>query len=287
MKKIEIKSKRQDKVLNVVSSETKEISYSLANALLRKKDIKVNGTKIKENITVYAGDEISIFVSEDKLFAPTNYKIIFEDNNIIIIDKGKGIEVCDGTFNVVSELKKQNKIVFAVHRLDRNTDGLVILAKSKEVLGILTKAIKKHEIKKYYLAEVVGCPKKDNFEATAFLVKDEEKSEVRIFDKPLKNGEKINTTISVLKRTSGTSLLEIELASGKTHQIRAHLAHLGYPIIGDGKYGNYEDNKKYKEKTQKLTAYKIVFELTDKNLEYLNDKKFQIKPKFAFEKDEF
>lgn len=163
--------------------------------------------------------------------------------------------------------------------MDRNTEGLVVFGKTKSFFEKLKKAMKNDEIEKYYLAEVIGSPKWENHVAVGYLLKDDEKSEVKIFDQPRKDSKKIVTELSVLSRSSGgTSVLIVKIKNGKTHQIRAHLAKIGFPIIGDGKYGKYEENKKFKSKTQKLTAYKLIFNFTDNDLKYLNDQKLEIKP---------
>lgn len=284
MKKIEFNCIKPDKVLNVISTQLEGMSYALANKLLRKKDIRINDEKISENISVSFGDKITIFAPDDYNKATDNadkfFKIAFEDNNVIIVNKFKGIEVCSPTENITVEnfLNKKSK-VYPLNRLDRNTEGLVILTKTKKIFEKLRKAMKSGEIEKYYLTEVVGVPKWENFTAVGYLLKDDEKSEVKIFDNPLKDSVKIVTEISVLSRSSGgTSKLIVKIKNGKTHQIRAHLSHIGFPIVGDGKYGKYNENKKFKSKTQKLTAYKLIFNFTDDELKYLNSEKFEINP---------
>jgi 23S rRNA pseudouridine955/2504/2580 synthase len=306
MIKIEHFCQKQDKILNIISTEIEGISYSLANKILRKKDVRLNGDKISENLVVNTGDKLTIFLPDDfkDNFGKKDkfFEAVFEDQNLIIINKFKGIEVCSPTENLTvenllnkeiteekTEIRKgadsgaksdtKQRKVYALNRIDRNTEGLVIFAKTYEFFKKLKKAMKDGEIKKYYLAEVVGCPKWDNFKAIGYLQKDDEKSEVRIFDNPKKDSVKIETDITVLSRSSGgTSILIIKIVNGKTHQIRAHLAHIGHAIVGDGKYGSNQDNKKFKSKTQKLTAYRLTFSFTDKDLKYLNDNVIEIKP---------
>ena len=285
MKKIEISSSKIDKVLNIVSTDIDGLSYSLANKLLRKKDIRVNDKKISDNIFVGIGDKITVFVPDNYNETITKednfFEIVYEDDNVLFINKFKGIEVCSPTEKITIEniLKKRFSKIYALNRLDRNTEGLVILAKTKIILEKIKKEMKDGAIEKFYLAEVVGNPKWNNFTATGYLLKDDEKSEVRIWDKPVKDSKKITTELSVLSRSAGgTSVFIVKIKNGKTHQIRAHLAYLDFPIVGDGKYGKYNENKKFKSKTQKLTAYKLVFNFKDPELEYLNEKSLEITP---------
>ncbi|MCI6542714.1 MAG: RluA family pseudouridine synthase [Firmicutes bacterium] len=278
MIKKEFTCQKQDKVLNIVSKN--EISYSNANKLLRKKDIRVDNVKINENIVVYPGQKITVFMPEEFLMDEKKFfEIVYEDENILIINKQKGIEVTSPFENSIEKILLKEKKVFPLNRLDRNTEGLVIFGKTKDFFEKLKKAMKNGEIEKYYLLEVVGTPNFENKNIVSFLQKDEEKSEVKIFDSPRKDSVKIETNLSVVNRSSGgTSVLIAEIHNGKTHQIRAQLAHIGYPIVGDGKYGKNTDNKKFKSKTQKLTAFKLVFNFKDKDLKYLNNLNFEIKP---------
>ena len=279
MIKKEFTVSKQDKLLNVVSKNN--ISYSTANKLLRKKDIRIDNKKTDENQTVFPGQKITVFLPEDQVEKEIKFfEIVFEDEKVAIINKFKGIEVSSPTENSVEKLlNTENKKYYALNRLDRNTEGLVIFAKTKSVLEKLKKSMKNNEINKFYLAEIVGSPSWNEKTAISFLLKDEEKSEVKIFDSPRKDAVKIQTNFSVLNRSSGgTTIVMAEIHNGKTHQIRAQLAHLGHPIVGDGKYGKNQDNKKFKTKTQKLTSFKLVFNFKDEDLKYLNEMNFEIKP---------
>lgn len=281
MKKIEFIAKKQEKLLQSVISCGENISFKTANSLLRKKDIRVNDIKQNQNIDIYAGDKITLFIAENQISKICFYEKVYEDENILIVNKNQGIEVesfVSGVNSLVKEIEKnENYKVFALHRLDRNTKGLVIFAKSKKYLELLKNAMKKGEIRKFYFAEILGAFDETEKNAVAYLLKNEEKSEVKIFDKPLKNTEKITTKISTVNISGGTSQVIVEISNGKTHQIRAHLAYLGHAIIGDEKYGKKENNKKYKQKYQKLIAFKFIFNFSDNNLKYLNDKKIELK----------
>lgn len=289
MIKINIICEKPDKVLNILSTQIQGLSYSLANKALRKKDIRINNKKISKNISVNVGETITVFLPDDykkSIDEKKFFTIFYEDKNILIVNKNKGIEVVSPTENItIDTFLNKTKKVYPLNRLDRNTEGLVIFAKSRKMLEKLKKAMKSNQIDKFYLAEVVGVPKWDNFIATGYLIKDEEKSDVKIFDEPRKNSKKITTETSVLSRSAGgTSVFIVKIKNGKTHQIRAHLAYIGYPIIGDGKYGKNEENRKFRTKTQKLTAYKLIFKFSDSELRYLNEKEFEILPNWLKDK---
>lgn len=246
---------------------------------LRKKDIRVNDIKISADTPVKAGDIITVYITNDLLFKKIKIPKIYEDENILIINKPAGMEVT-GENSVTSILEKEYPFIAPCHRLDRNTTGLTLFAKNEAVLQILLSKFKNKEIEKHYLAKVYGIPTKNTETLYAYLFKDNKKSMVYISDAPKKGYVKIETSYTVLEKNAkeNYSLLDIELHTGKTHQIRAHLAHIGYPIIGDGKYGINEINKKFGCKTQQLCSYKLAFRFkTDAGkLNYLSEKEFTL-----------
>lgn len=285
MKRIVVSKKYNEKKLSKTIIESlNNVSYNTFCKLLRKKDIKVNNSRVNKDVILHENDIIEIYLPTDLENIKMKFDIIYEDENILVIDKPSNIEV-EGE-NSITEIihNKFEKCEFKpmpCHRLDRNTRGLLIFAKNEESLKILLEKFKKHEIEKHYLALVYGHPIKKSERLEGYLFKDNKKAQVYISDSFKKGCQKIITTYTVLeKRRDNTSLLDVEIETGKTHQIRAHLAHRGYQIIGDGKYGKNEINKKFNKKYQMLYSYKLKFNFKSENgiLEYLKGKEITISP---------
>ena len=290
MRKIVVNEKYNNKKLcNFILDNFKSLNKNILFKALRKKDIRINNIKVSENILVHTNDEITIYIIDELLLGKhsIDFEIIYEDNNIICFFKPEGFSVTDNTLNEFSftELvqEKYGKNLMPCHRLDRNTSGIILYAKNPEALSILQKKFKNKEIEKHYLARVYGIVKNNHEILQSFLFKDSKNNIVYISDNQKKNYEKIITEYTVLEKNekNNTTLLDVNLHTGKTHQIRAHLAHIGHPIIGDGKYGNNEINKKYALKSQDLKAYKLIFKFTKDNgiLEYLKNKEIILKNK--------
>ncbi len=278
MKEIIVNSKYDGKKLNTFLQNTIDgISINAVYKALRKRDIRVNNIKVSENVVVHTGDNIKIYISDEQLLGKA-VDIVYEDENIIVVNKPAGIEVTGNSTCLTNILihQKQTTDIFPCHRLDRNTCGLVLFAKNEESLNILLDKFKNREIEKIYRARVYGIPKTSQKLLEAYLFKDNKKSMVYISDVPKRGYVQIQTYYKVIEtnKKENTSLLEINLLTGKTHQIRAHLAHIGFPIIGDGKYGNNEINKRFHKKVQELYSYSICFKFNSPagHLEYLNQK---------------
>jgi len=279
MKKYEVIANKNDRVLKILEKQCQEVVYSALASALRKKDVIVNGERVKENIMVLAGSKISVYVPDDKV-KKNMFEIIYEDDNVLFVNKNKGIETSDGEYNVVFELLKQNKEVYAVHRLDRNTLGMVVFAKNIKTQKELISQFKKGNVEKFYYAEVVGDVKKQQT-LHGFLEKNKDESQVKIYNAKAPNRFEITTEYKTIKSSGNTSLLSVKIKDGKTHQIRAHLAYNKIYIIGDGKYGKNEINDKFKSKTQHLKAYKIKFNLPKESyLNYLNDLNLELDNRF-------
>lgn len=271
MQKMEIEIKKKEKVLDILCGNG--FSFSYACKLLRNKDVKIDELRVKENVEVFPGSVVTVFYADGA--KTENFSVVFEDENIIVVNKGKGIEV-EGKEGLEGKIKGST----AVHRLDRNTEGLLVMAKNKFAEEELLKAIKERKIVKVYIAEVVGRADFNGEKLTAYLEKDSKNSFVKVFQNDKKGRQEIVTEFKTIKAGSETSLVKCTLHTGRTHQIRAHLAFLGHPIVGDGKYGINEVNKKFKAKSQSLICTHLKLEGLGRHLSYLNGKEFSITPKF-------
>ncbi len=271
MKKIVCKNNCN--LLELIKEHFPLASFGSMQKLLRQKEIKVNGSKVNQNVSLNINDQVEVY--GEKALTP-KIEIIYSDENILVVNKPMGIEVCDGSITLKTLLEAElNANFLAVHRLDRNTSGLVVFAKNKRAESDLNNAFKKHAIYKYYLAEVVGKPLKQYEVLNYYLKKDPTTSLVKISSKPLAGYFPIFTTYKVIQQNAETEILEISIKTGKTHQIRAQMAYIGLPIVGDNKYGDKNINRKFKKSKQQLVAYKIILNGL-KTLDYLNLKEFKL-----------
>jgi 23S rRNA pseudouridine955/2504/2580 synthase len=288
------------KLITVVKAIYPNLPMSSLYKAIRNKDIRVNSVKIKENIILNTGDNVELYINNELLSKnskPLANSFIYSDNNIVIINKQPGISVHeDKSSSSEITLDKSIKELlistnntdgldsggpYLCHRLDRNTGGLLIFAKNMKYRDLIMESIKKREIKKIYKCLVWGIPAKSEATLKHYLFKDSAKNQVFVSDVKKTGYVEIITKYKVIKSNSEVSLLEVELITGKTHQIRAHLAHIGCPIVGDSKYGSNKENKKASYKHQALWATKLVFETKNSlELSYLYNKSFEVDPQF-------
>lgn len=282
MKNLKVSEKYNNKkLINFLLDNFNGLTTSTIYKTLRKKDIKINDKRISENCLLRTGDDVKIYIADNYLYK--NIPIIYEDDNIIIFNKPFGIEVTG--LNSLSSyadehcIETKNPYIKPCHRLDRNTSGLVLFARNEESYNELLEAFKLHHIEKHYICVVYGIPKIKKQRLEAYLFKDSKKSYVYISHTPQKGYQKIITSYEVLKvnKEKNISLLNITLETGRTHQIRAHLAFIGYPILGDGKYGINKINKQFNTTMQQLSSYSLTLHLDNsKKLSYLNNKVFKL-----------
>lgn len=277
MKKLIVTKKYENKKLSkFILDSFPFLSQNTLFKTLRQKDIKINGTRVNKDYYISCDDIIEIYIVDDLLIPSLN--IVFEDDNILVINKSTNIEVTgDNSLTTIVHNKYSNCdfLPMPCHRIDRNTTGLVLFAKNETALNILLDKFKKHEIVKTYLALVYGIPNPPSARIEAYLFKDNKKSTVFISDTFKSGYQKIITSYSIKEVYDNNScLLNVQIETGRTHQIRAHLAHIGYPIIGDGKYGSNSINKQFGYKYQQLKACELHFNFkTDSYiLNYLNKK---------------
>ena len=284
----------------------RNLPTSLLYKAIRKKDIRLNGKRCEASSRLNEGDEIYLFLPDDALeITPPTYEfmhaskqldIVYEDEHVLLLNKKAGLlvhpdnhEFADtlifrvqrylyekGEYNPADE---QSFAPALVNRIDRNTSGIVVAAKTAVALRILNEKLKNREIQKYYLCIVHGILSKKEDTLEAYLEKNESQNRVYISDTQKQGARTIRTRYRVLEEKNGFSLLEIHLLTGRTHQIRAHLASIGHPLLGDGKYGTNALNKGTGFSKQALCSYRLCFDFTTdaEELEYLKGKEFTLK----------
>ena len=258
---------KNSKLVKSALKQSADLSYSALNKLLRKGDVKVNGKRVKEDVLLTVGDTVEIYYTAPVL---EKYKVIYKDDNIVVIDKKAGYL----SETVFEDLGKK-QLTFFIHRLDRNTAGIMIFALNPRAEKELVSGFKNRAFIKYYTAVVVGMPPKKEDVATGYLVKDALNATVKIYDKMVDGAVRIKTGYQTVKTDKETSVLKIRLFTGKTHQIRAHMAHLGCPVIGDGKYGDNAFNKAHGVKELQLFSDSLTLNFKEDDfLYYLNGKTF-------------
>ena len=278
---------------------------SLAQKYIRIKRIKLNGARADRDTRLQDGDVLQLYINdeffdkprEDNAYltvATPKLNIVYEDEHILLVDKSPGLAVHphDGAEygrTLIDHIqaylyqkrewrpREENSFTPSLcNRIDRNTGGIVIAAKTAEALRVMNQKIKDRELDKRYLAIVEGTPKPREGSLKGYLFKDEKKNRVFVTDKMQPGAKTCQTNYKVLTSQNGLSLVECELITGRTHQIRAQFAHAGHPLLGDGKYGKL--NKNFDRNYQALYSYKLTFTFTTDagELAYLNGKSYQV-----------
>lgn len=275
----------------------------LAQKYIRLKRVKVNGKGSQRDVRLQLGDILQLYINDEFFEQPReenaflgvfkpHLDIVYEDENLMLLNKRPGL-LCHA-----DEHEKVNTLITHIqaylyqkkewnprdehsftpalcNRIDRNTGGIVMAAKNAETLRILNQKIRDREIAKFYLAIVHGRMKPSQGKLEGFLLKDEDRAQVKVFSRPVPGGKSAATLYKTLRTAGGLSLVECELLTGRTHQIRAHMASIGCPILGDSKYGNNSANRELKLKYQALCAWELTMpRFTQPDFAFLSGKTF-------------
>ena len=307
MRELIIKKNDAGQRLDKFITKTLDLPTSLLYKSIRLKKIKVNRKRAEINTILTEGDTVQCFLA-DTFFEKQNdnssllritpkISVVYEDENILLVDKRPGVSVHEDEHGANNTLishiiaylyqkgeynpeEEQSFTPALCNRIDRNTGGIVIAAKNAEALRVMNEKIKNREIDKFYLAAIHGIPEKTSDTLTGYLLKDEKTNTVKVYTKnPPKNAKNIITKYKVIAKSNDKSLIEVELLTGRTHQIRAHMAYIGHPLVGDGKYGINKSDREKGYKYQALYSYKLRFNFKSEEktvLDYLNSKEFKI-----------
>ena len=322
MRELIIKKNDAGQRLDKFITKTLDLPMSLLYKSIRTKKIKVNRARAEVGTILKEGDTVQCFLREDlfrkldgegaevgsslSLIRPS-LDIIYEDENIMLVNKAPGVSVHEdesasnntlimhiqaylfqkGEYNPLDE---QSFAPALCNRIDRNTGGIVIAAKNAEALRVMNEKIKLREIDKFYLAAIHGIPKKSYDTLHGYLIKDEKNNLVRVYKtNPPRGAKEIITKYRVICTAADLALIEVELLTGRTHQIRAHMASIGHPLVGDGKYGVNKADRRGGYKYQALYSYKLRFSFKGEAtlLEYLNGREFSIRKDTIYFTKEF
>lgn len=303
---------RLDKFL---TKAVKGMPASMMYKCIRTKKIKVNRKRAEPDMKLCVGDTVQLFIREEFFGSPSNdtgalsrivpkLNIVYEDDNIMLVDKRPGVLVHEDTAGNENTLimhiqaylaqkgeydpsSEQSFAPALCNRIDRNTGGIVIAAKNAAALREMNELIKCGGTHKLYLCAVHGVPKPEKNRLTGWLIKNSADNTVTVTDQKRPGAKECITEYRVLSKKNGCALLEVGLITGRTHQIRAQFAHIGHPLVGDGKYGINREDRAKGYKYQALYAYRLGFSVSEGQLlSYLDGKEFRIpKEKIWFSGD--
>lgn len=294
---------RLDKFL---SKAVKGLPASMMYKLIRTKKIKVNRKRTDQKYMLVEGDEIQLFIREEFFDSPEKddgalsriqpkLNLVYEDENIMLLHKRPGVLCHEDTAGADNTLimhikaylyqkgeyrpERENSFAPALcNRIDRNTGGIVIAAKNAEALRVMNEKIRNNQISKFYLCLCHGIPQKKEATLHGYLKKNSAENLVEVRKTPFAGSKEIVTRYRVLEERGQNALCEVELVTGRTHQIRAHMAFIGHPLLGDGKYGINRNERAQGYKYQALYAYRLAFVRTEEEncLSYLEGKEFSL-----------
>lgn len=280
MDKYTLIAKQAASLNSVIKRELPLLPELSIRQALKKRDVRVNGTRVSTNVSLNAGDEVILFTEQPMKEVP----LLYIDEDVLLINKPAGLNSDDNeasSYTVLDWVRQHHPAVeqpSLVHRLDNQTSGFLLVARNEQAAEILKDLFRTRMLKKQYIGLVAGTPQPRQAIHSAWLIKDAQKARVQVSQKELPGSKQIITEYDTISPGAFSRLL-ISLHTGRTHQIRAHLAFLGHPILGDEVYGDRQANRDAKARDLKLCATRIEFPKVCA-LQQLQGKVFEITPPF-------